>query len=42
MKNERQFKICMKSVIFPREATFCAYPHDDMCEIDVNRQTKQK
>ena len=29
----------MKSCNFPRIATFCAYPHDDMREIGVYRQT---
>ena len=33
---------CMKSCNFPRIATFCAYPHDDMREIGVKRQTNQK
>ena len=32
----------MKSCNFPRIATFSAYPHDDMREIGVNRQTNQK
>ena len=32
----------MKSCNFSRTATFCAYPHDDMREIHVNRQTNQK
>ena len=33
---------CMKSCNFSRTAMFCAYPHDDMREIDVNRQANQK
>ena len=32
----------MKSCNFPRIATFCAYPHDDMRDIGVNRQSNQK
>ena len=32
----------MKSCDFPRTATFYDYPHDDMREIGINRQTNQK